>query len=227
MPFALDLLQQQHLRRFLNSCVDSVSPIMTMAELWSITSAADRHIIESLLALKPQDYGFRGESIAVEPLPSDIICGPNRTSDRNDEYHLTHEWAMPQPVHLAFLHMQQQFSQDQADRQLLVGSAYRSPAFQVIVLVHILVKVYNFDIAQTLRRVALPAYSQHCSVSHTAIDMLNIDGLPTDEDAQAFKDTVEYAWLREHAGNFGFLESYPETNPWGIMWEPWHWQYRP
>lgn len=70
------------------------------------------------------------------------------------------------------------------------------------------------------RAIALPGYSEH----HTgcALDLASED-LPT--LAHEFRDSPAYAWLREHAADFGFRESYPPGNRKGIMPEPWHWFY--
>jgi hypothetical protein len=40
-----------------------------------------------------------------------------------------------------------------------------------------------------------------------------------------FKETAEYAWLRQQANAFAFHESWLEGNDYGMRAEPWHWQY--
>jgi D-alanyl-D-alanine carboxypeptidase-like protein len=54
----------------------------------------------------------------------------------------------------------------------------------------------------------------------------NVDGSPSSDNPEDFKDTVEYAWLRQHGGEYSFYESWPEGNEFGMRAEPWHWQYR-
>ncbi len=46
-------------------------------------------------------------------------------------------------------------------------------------------------------------------------------------DTEDFKYTDEYAWLKEHAAEYGFIERYPEdkTEITGIIHEPWHYRY--
>jgi D-alanyl-D-alanine carboxypeptidase len=68
---------------------------------------------------------------------------------------------------------------------------------------------------------ALPGFSEHHS--GCALD-LTTPGVPA-ADA-AFAGTRAYAWLAAHAGHYGFALSYPEGNPHGIEFEPWHWRYR-
>jgi D-alanyl-D-alanine carboxypeptidase len=41
------------------------------------------------------------------------------------------------------------------------------------------------------------------------------------------KETDAFRWLLANAGRFGFTLSYPRNNPWGYVYEPWHWCYRP
>jgi len=45
--------------------------------------------------------------------------------------------------------------------------------------------------------------------------------------AAAFQNTEQYAWLREHAHEFGFILRYPEdkTKITGYIYEPWHYRY--
>jgi LAS superfamily LD-carboxypeptidase LdcB len=77
------------------------------------------------------------------------------------------------------------------------------------------------------RHASPPAYSQHTIASKAAIDFKNVDGSPSDTDPGDFAYTAEYAWLREHAVQFQFYESWPPGNEFGMRAEPWHWQYRP
>lgn len=42
--------------------------------------------------------------------------------------------------------------------------------------------------------------------------------------SSSFDKTPEFAWLREHAHEYGFVLSYPKGNTYYI-YEPWHWRY--
>jgi zinc D-Ala-D-Ala carboxypeptidase len=123
--------------------------------------------------------------------------------------------------------MNDAFIGEHPDRALLIVSCYRSPAYQVAVFIVWLVNHYDGDVGQTIRHASPPRYSQHTIASKAAIDFKNVDGSPSVHDPGDFKDTVEYAWLRRRAGSFGFYESWPEGNEFGMRAEPWHWQYRP
>ena len=63
-----------------------------------------------------------------------------------------------------------------------------------------------------------PGYSEH----HTgrAVDIATPGSRPLTED---FESTDAFRWLQAEATGFGFAMTYPRDNPWGIIYEPWHW----
>ena len=67
---------------------------------------------------------------------------------------------------------------------------------------------------------ARPGYSQH----HTgcALDLHTPASALLEE---SFEDTAAFKWLSNHAIKYGFTLSYPRDNPYGIVYEPWHWFY--
>ncbi|HEX6550104.1 MAG TPA: M15 family metallopeptidase [Gammaproteobacteria bacterium] len=101
---------------------------------------------------------------------------------------------------------------------LLVVSAFRSVGYQRDLIARKLANGENID--AILRIMAAPGHSEH----HTgrALD-LTAPGLPPLQEA--FEDTPSFAWLRQHAAEFGFHLSYPRDNPHGIIYEPWHWAF--
>lgn len=76
-------------------------------------------------------------------------------------------------------------------------------------------------IADILRRVAAPGYSEH----HTgrALDIGGPGHLDLEPD---FHRTSAFRWLQRHAGRFGFHLSFPPRNPHRIAYEPWHWCWK-
>ena len=66
-----------------------------------------------------------------------------------------------------------------------------------------------------------PGFSEH----HTglAVDIATPGSRPLTED---FENTEAFGWLRREAGRFGFSITYPRDNPWGIIYEPWHWSLK-
>jgi D-alanyl-D-alanine carboxypeptidase len=67
---------------------------------------------------------------------------------------------------------------------------------------------------------AAPGFSQH----HTgrAVDV----GAPGCESlTEDFEQTNEFHWLVQHAERFAFSMPYPRNNPFGFIYEPWHWAH--
>ena len=67
------------------------------------------------------------------------------------------------------------------------------------------------------RAVQKPGYSEHNT--GLAMDFNTVN--------DSFKNTNTYAWLMEHAEDYGFVLRYPEDKEdiTGIMYEPWHFRY--
>ena len=61
-----------------------------------------------------------------------------------------------------------------------------------------------------------------CSEHHTgrAIDIGSPGNEALEED---FALTPAFRWLEQHAGNHGFILTYPQGASHGIGYEPWHW----
>ncbi len=70
---------------------------------------------------------------------------------------------------------------------------------------------------------APPNYSEH----HTgyAVDLADGSSPSSEDITLAFAETKAYQWLTENAKKFGFEMSFPENNPQGVSYEPWHWRY--
>ena len=104
--------------------------------------------------------------------------------------------------------------QDQISLELVSG--FRSVGYQQAIWRR---KLSRGQSAAAIARVsAVPGYSEHHS--GRALDLASGPG-PVLE--QAFAKTPAYRWLCRHAGRYGFRESYPGDNPFGIIAEPWHW----
>jgi len=104
--------------------------------------------------------------------------------------------------------------------QLEVLSAFRSIDYQRQLIAR---KLDRGDPPnQILKVVALPGYSEH----HTgyALDIVTTAYPELTED---FELSEGFAWLSHSAHQFGFFLSYPRDNPWGFIYEPWHWCFKP
>ncbi len=97
--------------------------------------------------------------------------------------------------------------------QLRIDSGYRSASYQRRVYQRMMAKGKTF--LEAARYVAPPGYSEHMLG-------LAVDFVPSD---WRFVKTAAYGWLKQHAAEFGFRETYPESRPNHQPWEPSHWRY--
>ena len=97
-------------------------------------------------------------------------------------------------------------------------SGYRSHDYQLGIFERKFARGLSLD--EILAVNAAPGFSEHHS--GLALDIGAPDEAPAEE---SFEATPAFAWLREHAGEYGFTMSYPRDNPHGIVYEPWHWRY--
>ena len=99
-------------------------------------------------------------------------------------------------------------------------SGFRSHAYQLGIFER--KRARGSSVADILTVNAAPGFSEHHS-GH-ALDI----GTPGDAAAEAsFETTPAFAWLLAHAAEHGFHLSYPRDNPHGIVYEPWHWCWKP
>lgn len=102
---------------------------------------------------------------------------------------------------------------------LLMVSAFRSADYQADIIRRKLGKGQTID--EILRVLAPPGYSEHHS--GRAID-IGSDDCP--ELGEQFENTRAFRWLANNAQRFQFFLSFPRDNPFGYVYEPWHWCYR-
>ncbi|MEB3195285.1 MAG: M15 family metallopeptidase [Cyanobacteriota bacterium] len=69
---------------------------------------------------------------------------------------------------------------------------------------------------------APPGFSEHST--GYAID-IGDGSLPQANLTPMFAKTTAYQWLKDNAARFQFVLSFPEQNPQGVNFEPWHWRY--
>lgn len=69
---------------------------------------------------------------------------------------------------------------------------------------------------------APPGYSEH----HTGYAVDIGDGrVPATNLSPNFDKTRAFKWLAANAARFSFELSFPQDNPQGVSYEPWHWRY--
>ena len=120
----------------------------------------------------------------------------------------------------AFKRMQAAARKDGA--HISVVSGYRSSTYQIRVFKKKFKDVngnptYPTDaqMKSRLKYSAPSGFSEH----HTGL------AVDINETETRFKNTKEYKWLMEHAGEYGFEISFPQDNAQGLGFEPWHWRY--
>lgn len=111
----------------------------------------------------------------------------------------------------------------QEDMWFWVSSGYRSAELQEDLVDREISRLVEEGMtreqaeAETARLIQAPGHSEH----HTglAVDFNTADG--------EFTKTEEYAWLKEHAAEYGFIQRYPEdkVDITGISVESWHFRY--
>lgn len=172
--------------------------------------------------LNTKDYGVERPSVnPAEPSRDELEVVSNQT------YH-TREDTFSIPDRLAARSSYQYFQlmnyqmQEDIGRQLVIQSGYRSPAYQLFVFLFQL-QHNDWDVSQTLKRVALPGNSEHAG-DPQAFD-LRAKTFIGHHDNYDFARTAEFRWMKEHANDFGFYLSYPKNSNTGTQFEPWHWRY--
>jgi D-alanyl-D-alanine carboxypeptidase len=99
-----------------------------------------------------------------------------------------------------------------------IVSAFRSVQRQSELIVR------KLESGEPLERVLEVLAPPGCSEHHTgnAVDLGSREAQPLDP---AFESTAAFQWLKRNASLYGFTLSFPKDNPFGYVYEPWHWCY--
>lgn len=195
---------------------------MDFSLLYSVLPKDHLTLSKRILALSPKSYGFRGEYHGINEVPSDLVVIRRQYFPKAKKTVSIGTHFLPRVVYNAYHKMNRAMLRE-IDKKVFIESGYRSPAYQFVVFLEQLVES-EFDIEKTLKRVALPGYSEHGNSKCQAVDFVAIQ----ENDnvlSMKFEKTKEYQWLLERAPCFGFHLSYPRNNKIGVMFEPWHWRF--
>jgi len=126
------------------------------------------------------------------------------------------EHKMVEEAYQAFINMYNKALE--SDIKLIINSSYRSYEDQENTY-NQLKKTYGTERAE--QQAARPGHSEH--ETGLSFDVFTSGYSTTSE----FKNSDAYAWLKEHAHQFGFIERYPEDKEYitGYAFESWHWRY--
>lgn len=188
--------------------------LMSFETLYTPLNEEEKNLLEFVQNINPHEHGFNGEFFGIQDVPADLT----KITDALGEQFATEK------VAAAFQEMNDAMSRD-INQKVKVFSAYRSPAYQLVVFLWNL-RETQFDIPRVCKAVTKPGYSEHGAAHRQALDIMPIEeSTPTTGPDTRFHHTAQYAWLKQNAHKFGFYESYPENNAAGIQYEPWHWHY--
>lgn len=197
---------------------------LSFSELKQNMAPEEEGFMENVLSIDPAAYGVASEFLGLDADPHNLIpIQGQKYTWENEEKEIAAQY-LPRNVYEAYKEMNEALKKD-TGKGLLVKSGYRSPAYQFLTFLYWLQK-YDFDIAATLAHSTPPGYSEHGYPPRQAIDFITEDGIIWG-DKICFNETKEYAWLLENADKFDFYLSYPENNTKGMIFEPWHWHYKP
>ena len=202
---------------------DGTAILLTWDDLYKPLNPQQQAFLDAFRKLKASALGatshYFGELQAppeISPVGSQTILKAGVPTPLDPQY-------LPTNVLQAYRRMMDAMKTD-LNKQLLVESGYRSPAYQLYLFLFYMPK-HGDSIKETNRFVALPGHSEHGYPPRQAIDFINEEGINGEDHPEQFEALPEYAWLQQRAAEFGFAISYPRDNALGTSFEPWHWHY--
>lgn len=194
--------------------------LLDYKEFLSLLDKKERRLVERIQKLNIARYGKKTPFLGILPVPKDLVMVRGQKYKAGSKLYNVPIHFLPRRAYRAFKRMNQVIEKD-LKRPLNITSGYRSPAYQMYVLLYFLEK-YHWDMAKALKRAALPGYSEHGYPLRQGVDFGTLEPL---SDIRDFVRTEEYKWLKKNANRFGFYLSFHKGNKLGVMFEPWHWHY--
>lgn len=192
-------------------------------DLMQTLTQEEKAFVGEIRSLNPEALGVRTPFLGILPEAPGLVSIRDQRIKRGGQSVVIETQYLPRQVFEQYEAMMTAMKRD-LRRRLYVESGYRSPAYQLYLFLFYLAE-RGFSLRDTARWNALPGYSEHGYPPKQAIDFVNEEGVSGENDPEVFEKLPEYRWLREHAGKFGFVLSYPKGNSWGIGFEPWHWRW--
>ncbi len=198
--------------------------LLTFEELYQPFSRQQKRFLDDIRAIQPEQ--IKGSSRKFSINPAHVVfetIGGQKTNGKEGEKLLEIQY-LPKEIYQSYVKMMEAMERD-IGKRLLVESGYRSAAYQLYLFVFYMPK-HGYSIQETNRFVALPGCSEHGYPQQQAIDFINQEGINGEDNPEEFEVLPEYQWLTQHAGEYGFVLSYPRNNDQNTSFEPWHWSYR-
>lgn len=199
--------------------------LLTFNFLRQNLNQTESKMLDWLLSINPADFKVKTPFYGIEE-PSDgahFVAQTYQRANRDNKLYKVTQY-VPGHIFASYRTMAQEFERKHPAQRLYIASAYRSPAYQAM-LIFYYTKNWDFNLKKVLKRVALPGYSEHGLIGQTALDLDDALQHPESYEDELFAKTDHFRWLALHAGKFGFKLSYPPNNLQGIDYEPWHWRY--
>ncbi len=184
-------------------------------------------LVDWYLALSPGDLGYKAEYIGRKTADkNDFIIEKREIRVKNKDKRYLQPVAIPKHIKPYWEELNQAI-ETATGTPLVILSAYRSPAYQTLLINYLLhnqlVNHVDADPTLVFSRVNLPGYSQHNDPINTAFDI----GIRAEAVGQAnsLEQTSQYQWLLDNANRYNFHLSYPKNNSDKRIFEPWHWRF--
>lgn len=197
--------------------------LLTYDELFAPLSKEEKKLIIKIRDLKPRELNKNTPFLGYKDQGVRWVILKDQWVAVNGVKQRVSPAAVPENILQAYERMMKAMEKD-LGKKLFIESGYRSGAYQIYLFIFYL-KKRNYSILDTSKWNALPGYSEHGFAPRLALDLINEEGVNGDMNPEAFEKLDEYKWLLKHARNYGFVLSFPRTNPAGIGFEPWHWRY--
>lgn len=201
---------------------DGSAVLLTWEALYASLSAEQRSFLDEFRQLRAEKLGATSHYFG-EAIPDDLLgVGTQLVKKEGVPTPLDPQY-LPKAAFEAYQRLITAMAID-LKKRLLVESGYRSPAYQLYLFLFYM-QNHDFSVIETNRHVALPGHSEHGAPQHQAIDFINEESINGEYHPEEFEALPEYAWLSQHANQYGFFLSYPRNNALNTAFEPWHWHY--
>ena len=198
--------------------------LLDLGELLQMLGPVQKSLAVRVLSVDPKALGYKGRFISVrsakDPVKLDNVTFEasvtgTTTLETGIEY-------LPKHVYLDYKRLDASMFMA-LKKNIYVDSGYRSAGRQFFLFCYYLANENNYSLRENSKWVSLPGYSQHNDPVNTAVDFITGKGV----NNASFEAEPEYKWLQKNAAKFNFYLSYPKDNPFGLSYEPWHWQWVP
>ncbi|MCL5733782.1 MAG: D-alanyl-D-alanine carboxypeptidase family protein [Patescibacteria group bacterium] len=196
--------------------------IISFSDLYGYLNKDERYFLKTFLKINPRKFGFKGKYLGKSKIPHGLVLIKNQKYKFGGKIKIISSQYLLRTTYKTYQKLNAAIKKETGG-ELLIASAYRSPAYQAIIFLYYL-NLNNFNFKRTAKRVAFPYYSEHGDPKAQAIDFIARSAALRGKSNDFFEKTKEYKWLIRNAGRFGFKLSYPKRNKSGIMFEPWHWR---